>query len=312
MGMITRQFSGPVPLSKVNPSSMCQCACRTKSQGTYFARGRMDMAGGRRIELDFKMVPEARDTGHPLRTRIQVVVKMLRLRSSATRSASAKHKQEAHEAIKKALEATLNGSETTTITCEDEAKAVDLGNSDYDSDVESVTDSIFSSCSRVSSCTDLTHLSPPSSPPASTFSRTSSCSDLTLPSPHCSPEVSACSSKSSCTDLELPGSSSPFGQNWNDVTLSSEEHSVHDLEAYGEEEKELELTFDLDLKSSLDMLARWTGVPTDDLRSSVSVWDPDRVFRYIMNHLLFVIFSLARSRDNGPNPCWDKKRPSQS
>lgn len=313
MGMITRQFIGPVPLTKVNPSSMCQCACRTKSQGTYFARGRMDMAGGRRIELDFKMAPEARGTGHPLRTRIQVVVKMLRLRSSATRSASAKHKQEAHDAIKKALEATLDGSESTTITCEDEAKIVDLGNSDYDSDVESVTDSIFSSCSRVSSCTDLAQLSsPPSSPPALTFPRTSSCADLTLPSPHCSPELSACPKKSSCTDLELPGLSLPFRQKWNGDTLSKEEHSVHDLEVYEEEEKELELTFDLDLKSSLDMLARWTGVPTDDLRSSVSVWDPDRVFRYIMNHLLFVIFSLARSGGNDPNPCWDKKRPSQS
>ncbi|KAJ5886687.1 uncharacterized protein N7473_009361 [Penicillium subrubescens] len=312
MGMITRQFIGPVPLTKVNPS-MCQCACRTKSQGTYFARGRMDMAGGRRIELDFKMAPEARGTGHPLRTRIQVVVKMLRLRSSATRSASAKHKQEAHDAIKKALEATLDGSETKTIPCEDEAKVAELGSSDYDSDVESVTDSIFSSCSRVSSCTDFAQLSsPPSSPPALTFSRTSSFTDLTLASPHCSPELSACPKKSSCTDLELPGLSLPFRQKWNDDTLSSEEHSVHDLEAYEEEEKELELTFDLDLKSSLDMLARWTGVPTDDLRSSVSVWDPDRVFKYIMNHLLFVIFSLARSGGNDPNPCWDKKRPSHS
>lgn len=274
----------------------------------------MDMAGGRWIELDFKMAPEARGTGHPLRTRVQVVVKMLRLRSSATRSASVNHKQEAHEAIKKALEATLDGSETTTITCEDEAKVVDLGNSDYDSDVESVTDSIFSSCSRVSSCTDLTHLSsPPSSPPPLMFGRTSSCSDLTLPSPHCSQDLFACPKKSSCTDLELPGLSLPFRQKWNEDTLSREEPSVvHDLEVYEEEEKELELTFDLDLKSSLDMLARWTGVPTDDLRSSVSVWDPDRVFRYIMNHLLFVIFSLARSRESDPTPCWDKKRPSQS
>jgi hypothetical protein len=277
----------------------------------------MDIAGGRRIELDFKMAPEAHGTGHPLRTRIQVVVKMLRLRSSATRSASAKHKQEAHDAIKEVLEATLNGSETTTITYEDEAKVVDLDNSDYDSDAESAAESVFSSsCSRVSSCTDLTQFSsPPSSPPPLTYSRTPTCSDHSLPSPHSSPELSACPLKSSCKYLELPAparSSLPFRQNGNDDTLSSEQHSVHDVEAFEEEEKELELTFDLDLKSSLDMLARWTGVPTDDLRSSVSVWDPDRVFRYIMNHLLFVIFSLARSRDNDPNPCWDRKRSSPS
>jgi hypothetical protein len=84
------------------------------------------------------------------------------------------------------------------------------------------------------------------------------------------------------------------------------------VEIFEEEEKELELTFDLDLKSSLDMLSRWTGVPTDDLRSSLSVWDPDRVFKYLMNHWLFVIFSLARSRENDLKPCWDKKRSSQS
>ncbi|KAF3390189.1 hypothetical protein F1880_009157 [Penicillium rolfsii] len=315
MGNITRRFIGPVPLTQVNPSSVCQCACRTKSEGTYFARGRVDIAGGRRIELNFKMAPEARGAAHPLRTRIQVVVKMLRLRSSATRSASAKHKQEARDAIKKVLEATLNSSETPIITHEDETIA-DLDNSDYDSDADSVAESIFSSSSsRASSYADLAPLSPPSSLPTWTSSRASNCTELSLPLPHSSPELSAYPSKLSCSDLNLPASSPfnlPFRQNWNDDTVAGEEHPVHGVEVYEEEEKELELTFDFDLKSSLDMLARWTGVPTDDLRSSVSVWDPDRVFRYIMNHLLFVIFSLARSRDNDTNPCWDMKRPSQS
>lgn len=245
--------------------------------------------------MDFKMAPEARGTSHLLRTRVQVVVKMLRLRSSVARSANVKHKTEAHAAIKEAFEAILDGIETKTITSHDQAKVADLDNPEYDSDVESVTDTIFSANSRASSCTDLTEFSASSSPLAWATSKTSFCSDLELPPP--------------------AKSSSPFDLDWDVDTLCSEEQATHDIELFEEEEKELELTFDLDLRSSLDKLARCTNVLAEDLcsdqTSDLLIWDPDRVAKYLTNYLLFVMFSLARSRDDNLNPS-DEKPPSKS
>ena len=245
--------------------------------------------------MDFKMEPEARGTSHLLRTRVQVVVKMLRLRSSVARSANGKHKTEAHAAIKDALEATLEGTETKATTSHDQVKEANLDNLEYDSDVESVTDTTFSANSRASSCTDLTQFSPPSSPPPWDDSKSSF-----------------------CTDLELPpsaNSGSRFYLDWDVNTICSEEQPDHDIELFEEEEKELELSFDLDLHSSLNRLARCTNVPAEDLCSDQTpdllAWDSDRVAEYLTNYLLFVMFSLARSRDNNLNPCYEKP-PSKS
>jgi hypothetical protein len=241
------------------------------------------------------MAPEARGMSHLLRTRVQVVVKMLRLRSSVARSAHGKHKTEAHAAIKEALEATLDGTETKAMTSHDQAKAADLDNSEYDSDVDSVTDTIFSANSRASSCTDLTEFSASSSPLAWATSKTSFCSDLELP-----PSAE---------------SSSPFDLDWDVDALCSEEQLTHDIELFEEEEKELELTFDLDLHSSLNRLARCTNVPAEDLCSDQTpdllAWDSDRVAEYLTKYLLFVMCSLARSRDNNLNLCYEKP-PSKS
>lgn len=236
--------------------------------------------------MDFKMAPEARGTSHFLRTRVQVVVKMLRLRSSATRSANDKHKTEAHAVIKEALEATLDGIEKKAMTNYDQADVADLDNPEYDSDIESVTDTIFSANSRASSYTDLTEFSTSSSPLAWATSSTSFPSDLELPP----------SAKSS----------SPFDLDWDVDTLCSEEQLTHDIGLFEEEENELELTFDLDLHSSLDKLARCTNVLAEDLcsdqTSDLLIWDPDRVAEYLTKYLLFVMFSLAHSRDNNLNP----------
>lgn len=134
----------------------------------------MDIAPGRKVEMNFKMMPAQRNAGHPLRTRIQVVVKMLRLRTSAAKSATGK--REAHAALKDAVESTLEASETTT---QEEGKIVDLDDSADDSDVESIANSTFSSpaCSRSSSYSDLTVFSSsrPSSPSQWDWEEETSC-----------------------------------------------------------------------------------------------------------------------------------------
>ncbi|KAJ5153242.1 uncharacterized protein N7482_009720 [Penicillium canariense] len=234
----TRQAIGPSTFGSFTPSSECQCQCRT---------GSADLAPGRRVEINFKLARGGHGTGHPLQTRVQVVVRMLRLRSSVAKTAHGQHKKEAKAALKEALESTLDGSEITT--------KEDLDDSADDSDVDSIADSSFSaSSSRRSSCTDLTLLSPP------------------RPS---SPTWWSCDEDTLCGDGKL-------GQ---------------DSELIAEEEKELELGFDLDLPGSLNKLARWSGVSTDDACSGLSFRQSDQVFEYFMKYLVFVIFSLARSRD---------------
>lgn len=199
VNIATPLLLGPLSSNnKVNLASICQCQCRTRSPGTYFAQSRVEIAPGRRIEMDFKMAPEARGLGHPLRTRIHVVVKILRLRSSVAKSANGKHKQEAHAVLKETPEAPL----------------------------------------------ELTKAGEP-------------------------PE---------------------------------------------EEEKEIELIFDLDLQSSLSKLSRWIRLPTGNISSDLSVQDPDRVFEYFVRCMLFVLFaivSLARVQDYNPHPCLAKRRPGQ-
>ncbi|CEJ57157.1 hypothetical protein PMG11_05862 [Penicillium brasilianum] len=312
MEITTREVIGPLSLD--NPSSGCRCPCRTRPQAMYFARGRLDIAPGRMIEVDFQMLPEARGMkprggiGHPLRTRIHVVVKMFRLRTAA-RSTSDKHKKEACAAFKEALEATVYGPDAETTIEQEDAKLVALDNSGSDWEAESVAESISTEYTQASTGTDITVpcASNLPRPPSLIFSRTSSCTDLTLPSRPSSPAISGFRPKSPYTDLKLhtrARSRSPLRWSLDDDTLSNEELPIQDVGLY---EKEEELALDSDLRSSLDRLSRWTGgVPADELRSGVSAWNPERVCQYLLGHSLSVIFSQA-SRDNGLNPSWDKK-----
>ncbi|KAJ5377472.1 uncharacterized protein N7496_004881 [Penicillium cataractarum] len=316
MEIIAREFIGPLSLKA--PSSGCRCPCRTRPSAMYFARGRVDIAPGRKIEMDFTMArethnTEARGMGHPLRTRIQVVVKMLRLRTAA-KSASDKHKKEASAAFKGAREATVCGSDATTTTGQDDAKVVARDNSGYDWEVESVAESTFTVYTQASAYTDITVPSAPSSPrpPSLIFSRTSSCTDLTLPSRPSSPGFSGYPRNSSCADLRLPAparSRSPLRWILDDDTLGNEELPIQDVGLFEKEgeEKEIDLGLGSGLQS-LDRLSRGRGgVPADELRSGVgSAWDYDRISQYVMGLSLSHIFSRA-SRGNGFNSSWDKK-----
>lgn len=104
------------------------------------------------MKLDLKILsPESRGTGrHPshLRTRVQLVVKLLKLRTSATRSPGRKQEKEARQALEQALESTFERAEHKV------AEETD------DSD-ESDMDSIFDdTASMSSSCSDIDALVP--------------------------------------------------------------------------------------------------------------------------------------------------------
>ncbi|KAJ6035722.1 hypothetical protein N7540_000001 [Penicillium herquei] len=224
--------------------------------------------------MDFKMDPRAQGMGHLPCARCQIAVKILMHVSPVARWANVEHKEDV-SAIKKGLESPSECSETNT---KREAKIVDPDDSAYDSDVESIFESISS---RSSSYSDLTHFWPlrPGST-ALTFSRSSSCTDLTMSSPQ-------------------PNSLAQ--SDWED-TLDIENEVVREVELFEEEENVLEIKFDLDLHASLSKFSRWPEVPTD-----VSVWDPDQVFDCLAKYLVFIIFSQTGSQVTDPNPCLSKK-----
>ncbi|KAJ5119969.1 hypothetical protein N7448_010638 [Penicillium atrosanguineum] len=115
------QFDPPSSkIAMVNPDCQCKCACRAKA--------RAELASGRKVEMKFKLRPVYRGTSH-LRSRVEIVVKLLKLRSSVTESKA--KREEAKSAIAQAFEPTL-GDRAEEIT-------------NYDSDVsdESDAESVF-------------------------------------------------------------------------------------------------------------------------------------------------------------------------
>ncbi|KAJ5692348.1 hypothetical protein N7462_001771 [Penicillium macrosclerotiorum] len=255
--ILTKKVLRPPMLDKTAPFE-CQCPCRNPSQDTHSARVRADLAPGRQVDIRLKLSPHER--GHPFRTRVQVVVKMLRLRSSVAKSADAKAKWKAKLAIEEAFESTLSrssGQQPDVIDPEehDDSDTVSV----CDSDTMSVACSTWSNESTSTACTELTSDSParPGSPVES--------------------EVSLFNAHSDC---------------------------FHDEEK--ELEKEVELAFNFDLQPSLYKLAQWTGWYSDDLSSDLTKCDPDRVFEYFFQYILFLIMSLARSHDYNFRPCFEK------
>jgi hypothetical protein len=69
-----------------SPVSQCKCSCVTMPVIRYNAQARARLSPLELVEMTFKMSPITRESGHPLRTRVQVVVKLLRLRSSVSTS----------------------------------------------------------------------------------------------------------------------------------------------------------------------------------------------------------------------------------
>ncbi|KAJ5726057.1 uncharacterized protein N7483_007414 [Penicillium malachiteum] len=98
----------------------------------------VELVPGKLLYVDMKILPEERGGSHPLRTRVRVVVKLFKLRSSVARAGNKKTKEDA-ETIEKALCKSLNG-----LSLGSESVKVTEGHDENPSDVESDIDGIFS------------------------------------------------------------------------------------------------------------------------------------------------------------------------
>ena len=195
--------------------------------------------------MKFKLRPEYRGTSH-LRSRVEIVVKLLKLRSSAAESKS--KREEAKSAMARAFEPIL--VDRTMEIPDDESDVSD------ESDTESVFDEDEDDAWSISSsCPDLTSLVP------------------TKPG------------SSGCPDISSDDSLQP----------------LDDKEDGGEGDGDILIQFDFDLQSALSKLSKWTGGSSHNIASDMCISDPDRIFEYLTAYILYVIMSLARTRDCG-NP----------
>jgi hypothetical protein len=181
--------------------------------------------------MKFKLSPQYRGTSH-LRTRVDIVVKLLKLRSSVSKSKA--KREEAESAITHAFEPDVSDeSDTDSVFDEDDNDALTTS----------------------SSFPDLMSLIPATSKP----------------------------SPSACPDIP------------SDDSLLS----LHDDEGEKTSEGDILIELNLDLESVLHKLSKWTGGFSGDIFSDMCISDPGRVFRYLTAYILYVIMSLARSRDYG-------------
>lgn len=263
-----------LPMAKLEAISplLCRCPCRTKTAGpTYTSNARIELVPGKLLDMALTISPEDR-VGHPLRTRVRVVVKLLKLRSSVARSGNKKkNKQDAKE-IEQVLKTSLYGSALSRpVKTNDETVAIDesdMSESEYDglfsdySDTESVTSSV----AEASSVSELA-LVP--------FERIKS--NILFPDDD---------------SEEIPHSNEP---NADDLSDEMESLSLDDTNDFDIQETEFEIALDLDLHTCLDNLSNWTDGLADIERSG-HITDPARVFELFFKYIIYVIFALSRSR----------------
>ncbi|CAG8373573.1 unnamed protein product [Penicillium salamii] len=102
---------GPSMLESPQSVPQCQCPCVILPGTTYKAHLRAQLSPWELVEMTFNMTPADRESNHPLRTRVQVVVRLLRLRASVSKS-NAKRKRRKQSIKSEATSEDDAGSET--------------------------------------------------------------------------------------------------------------------------------------------------------------------------------------------------------
>ncbi|KAJ5538262.1 hypothetical protein N7494_007741 [Penicillium frequentans] len=286
---VTPQINLPMAKLEAISPLLCRCPCRTKTAGpTYTSNARIELVPGKLLDMTLTILPEDR-VGHPLRTRIRVVVKLLKLRSSVARSGNKKkNKQDAKE-IELALKTSLYGSAPTRpVESKEETVAADesdMSEYEYDglfSDAESVTSSV----AEASSVSELA-LVP--------FERINSNMLFPNEQKEDNHDTSDLFSGSQFPDDDTEEIPHPNDPNPDDLVDEMQSLSLVDTNQFKIQETEFEISLDLDLHTCLDNLSNWTDGLADIERSG-HITDPVRVFEMFFRYIIYVIFVLNRSR----------------
>ncbi|KAJ5930468.1 hypothetical protein N7466_005961 [Penicillium verhagenii] len=272
-------------LANISPF-VCGCPCVTKS--LLSSNARVEIVPGRHLDMNVTILSEDR-TSHPLRTRVHVVIKLLKLRSSVARSANKKKNQEDARTIQQVLMASLAGSASANLVEEAEEDTVDdtdVSESEDDDGLFSDVESVTSSVDDTSSVADLGNALVPYKRPG--YGDLFSGDD--------SDEESE--DDEDVLDLIAYRSSGPDDHSGDAVFDETQALYIgsdgHEVEEVGE--VELEMSFDLDLQDCLDTLASLTDGLADVQSSDDTTTDPELVFNYFFRYIVYLIFSLSRSR----------------
>lgn len=250
-------------------------------------------------------------SGHPLRTRIRVVVKLFKLRSSVTRSYDKRKSTEDGKTIENAFKASLN-EQTLVLWSQQNGYSHEERNDPDDSDASDLDESIFSdTASQTSSASEVLSASEISERTVELYKAHASpedfdflfhdadgvnshlnddCSFEHAPDQHADQDGVLISSESE-TNALIPN---------EDRTVE-----VRDTTAFHKDiEQEFEFSMDLPAETYMRGLAALTNgladVDVEDL-SQDNINDPEQVFKYSFRFILYVIFALSHSK-NYPSP----------
>ncbi|KAJ5336499.1 hypothetical protein MYU51_005415 [Penicillium brevicompactum] len=87
----------PLRLQSSKATPGCQCPCVILPVVKYSAHASARLSDSERVEMTFKMSPAARESNHPLRTRVRVFVKLFKLRASVLKTTA--NDKERHQLI---------------------------------------------------------------------------------------------------------------------------------------------------------------------------------------------------------------------
>ncbi|KAJ6031595.1 hypothetical protein N7540_002327 [Penicillium herquei] len=279
--------------NKVIESPMCGPP-PLKEYKSHAGQARIELVPGKVLYVGMKILPDR--GSHPLRTRVRVLVKLFKLRSSVARAGSKKKTKEDIKAIEKALCLSFKGlnlgSESVKIA-EDKDQIL--------SDIESDADCLFSDADSETSM--------PSE---------ASISDLRLLARDKHGSSKPCDlSDSGFFDgkYDEDNDDSDFNPSRldnlsEDSAYESDTESEDEVEGVSPEElfdhwciepeprDEIEGTeFKISIVVELNRLSPWRD-GLADIEADDNITDPTLVFEYFVRYILYVMFTLSRSRNH--------------
>lgn len=238
------------------------------------------------------LAPGSRDNGHPLRTRVQIVAKLLKLRSSASKSSREKKKrEEAKLAFEQALQAAFENSPNEQLqTDTDDSEDSDGASTVFDESIPSMQSS-FSDISEVLSPTRSCF----SDEQDGLFARDDNAS---LASSYSDSSALPTIRPSSPENLDLD----PLFDDSADSSLSSADPPDESISLF----ETHEVSFDLDLESSLYRMSQLSGGLAGGICADPSSMEPAQVLEFFFKYILYRITAMSRSVDPSRDPREDQ------
>lgn len=275
-------------------SPRCPCRTATKLRENCSGHAVVPLAPGKKLEMDLRILaPEDRGQSHHLRTRVQIVVKLRKLRSSASQFLREKKKRdEAKRAFEQALKSAFD--------CVPNEQLQNDTDDSEDSDGASV---VFdeAAASMLSSSSDISTISPVRTCLPKYVGAASAFDDdaVFVPLPCWDSSALPTIRPSSPDNFDVD---SLFGEDAVSTPCSCSDLPEEPNASF----ETTEVSFDLDLESSLCRMSQLSGGLTDGFGSDPASIDAAQVLEYFFHYVLYMMAAMSRSVDDSRGPCSDQ------